>query len=248
MTLPGTTASARGADGQSGFSIETVITTAKAVITDAAGFYKEMPKSGGFGDPIFFVVVMAAISAVLGAVLSIFGAGFAPTLGGAALSILLMPIFAAVLGFVGAGVLFAVWRMIGSRESYETAYRCGAYSMAIAPITTVLGIIPYLGTLIAIGWGFYLMVVASEHVHKLAPQTARIAFGVLFGVFALMSISSQMAARRMQGKVEALHEEMERMEEMSPEEAGKAVGEFLKGLQKSVEPESDQAPPADPAE
>jgi len=60
------------------------------------------------------------------------------------------------------------------------------------------------------------MVVASEHVHKLAPQTARIAFGVLFGIFALMSISSQMAARKMQGKVEALHEEMERMEEMSP--------------------------------
>jgi hypothetical protein len=218
------------------------------VITDAAGFYKGMPKSGGFGDPLFFVLMMAAVSAVLGAVLSIFGAGFAPTLGAALISILLMPIFAGVLGFVGAGVLFVVWRMIGSRESYETAYRCGAYSMAIAPITTVLGIIPYLGTLIAIGWGFYLVVVASEHVHKVAPPTARIAFGVLFGIFALMSISSQMAARKMQGKVEALHEEMERMEDMSPEEAGKAVGEFLKGLQKSVEPESDQAPPADSAE
>jgi hypothetical protein len=57
-----------------------------------------------------------------------------------------------------------------------------------------------------------------------------------------------MAARKMQGKVEALHEEMEKLEEMSPEEAGKAVGDFLKGLQKSVEPESDQAPPADSAE
>jgi len=248
MTPSGATTSAHGADGQSGFSIEAVLATAKAVITDAAGFYKAMPKSGGFADPIFFVVVMAAISAVLGAALSLFGAGFAPTLGGALISILLTPIFAGVFGFVGAGVLFAVWRMLGSRESYETAYRCGAYSMAIAPITTVLGIVPYLGTLIAIGWGFYLVVVASEHVHKLAPQTARIAFGVLFGIFALMSISSQMAARRMQGKVEALHEEMERMEEMSPEEAGKAVGDFLKGLQKSVEPESDQAPPAEPAE
>mgnify|MGYP006993456467 CR=1 FL=1 len=93
-----------------------------------------------------------------------------------------------------------------------------------------------------------MVVVASEHVHKIAPQTARIAFGVLFGIFALMSISSQMAARKMQGKVEALHEEMEKLEEMSPEEAGKAVGDFLKGLQKSVEPESDQAPPADSAE
>ncbi|HET9062504.1 MAG TPA: YIP1 family protein [Candidatus Binatia bacterium] len=248
MTPSEQTTSARSAGGQAGFSIQAVVATAKAVITDPVSFYKGMPTSGGFGEPIFFVVVMAAVSAVLGAVLSIFGAGFAPTLGAALISILLMPIFAGVLGFVGAGVLFAVWRMLGSQESYETAYRCGAYSMAIAPITTVLGILPYLGTLIAIGWGFYLVVVASEHVHKVAPQTARIAFGVLFGIFALMSISSQMAARRMQGKVEALHEEMEKLEEMSPEEAGKAVGEFLKGLQKSVEPESDQAPPVDSAE
>ena len=248
MTPSEGTTSMHGAGGQPSFSLEAVIATAKAVITNPTGFYKGMPKSGGFVDPVFFVAVMAAISAVLGAVLSIFSAGLAPTLGGALISILLTPIFAAVLGFVGAGVLFAVWRMIGSQESYETAYRCGAYSMAIAPITSVLGIIPYLGTLIAIGWGFYLVLVASEHVHKVAPHTARIAFGILFGIFALITINSQIAARRMQGKIEALHEEMEKMEEMSPEEAGKAVGEFLKGLQKSVEPESDQAPPADPAE
>lgn len=247
MTSSEGTASAHGTRGQGGYSIEAVIATAKAVITDPVAFYKGMPRSGGFGEPIFFVTVMAAVSAVLGAVLTMLGAGFAPTLGGAVLAIVLTPIFAAVLGFVGAGVLFAVWRMIGSRESYETAYRCGAYTMAIAPITTVLTIIPYLGTLVTVGWGFYLVLIASEHVHEIAPQTARVVFGVLFGVLALMSISSQMAARRMQGKVEALHEEMEKMEEMTPEEAGKAVGEFLKGLQKSVEPESDEAPPADPA-
>ena len=55
-----------------------------------------------------------------------------------------------------------------------------------------------------------------------------------------MSVSSQMAARRLQGQVEAWNERVEKMDEMSPEEAGKAVGEFLKGLQKSAEPESDK--------
>jgi len=227
--------------------IESIVTTAKAVVTDPTGFYKEMPKSGGFVEPLIFAVAMAAVSAVIGVVLSIFGLGFAPTFGGALVSVILAPIFAAVFGFVGAGILFVIWRLIGSQESYETAYRCGASMMAISPITTVLNVLPYVGILITLGWSLYLIVVASEQVHKIARQTAVIAFGILFGLSALMSISSQMAARRLHGKLDELNEHMEKMEEMTPEEAGKAVGEFMKGLQKSVEPETERTEPENPA-
>ena len=31
------------------------------VIKDPAGFYREMPKSGGFGDPLVFAVVMGVM-------------------------------------------------------------------------------------------------------------------------------------------------------------------------------------------
>ena len=38
----------------------------------------------------------------------------------------------------------------------------------------------------------------------------------------------------MAGRLETLQHQMGQMDKMSPEEAGKAVGEFLKGMQKGA--------------
>lgn len=214
-----------------GSPIASIVDTAKKVITDPAGFFKEMPKEGGFGEPLIFMVAMAVVSALVGLVLSIFGIGFAGTFGMALVSIIMVPIFTAIFSFVGAAILFVIWKILGSQESYETAYRCGAYMTAITPITAVLNAIPYLGILVTLVWALYLIVTASEHVHKIKTQTAWIVFGILFLLFAFMSIGSQCAAKRMQKEMAPWAEKMENMDEMSPEEAGKAMGEFLKGLQ-----------------
>jgi hypothetical protein len=233
--------SARDSGGPTGSPIDSIITAAKTVITNPTQFYTGLPKSGGFVEPLTFVAAMAFASALVGVVLSIFGLGFAPTIGGALVSVILMPLFATIFGFVGAAVLFGVWRLLGSRESYETAYRCAAYMMAISPLTTLINVIPYLGVLVALGWSLYLVLVASERVHGIPPQTARVAFGLFFALLAVVSITSQIASRRLQVQVESWNEQMENMEEMTPEEAGKAVGEFLEGLEKSMKPEKDEA-------
>ena len=205
--------------------------TAIKVITNPAGFFKEMPKDGGFGQPLVFMVVMGVVSALVGAVLSIFGIGLAGTIGMAILSIILVPIFTAIFGFVGAAILFIIWKILGSQESYETAYRCGAYMAAITPITAILNAIPYLGMIITLIWALYLVVTASTEVHKIKSQAAWIVFGILFLLFAFMSIGSQCAARKMQNEMAPWAEKLGNIDEMSPEEAGKAMGEFFKGLQ-----------------
>lgn len=216
-----------------------ILNTAIRVIAKPTGFYRGMEKTGGFSKPLIFAVILGLVSGVITAILSIFSLGSAASFAMGIASIIIYPIMIAIFGFVGAAILYIIWKIMGSPESYETAYRCGAYSMAIVPVTTLLGIIPYLGTIIAIIWGLYLMIVASTKVHKIPQKTAFIVFGVLCGLLVIMSTCSQYAGRKLQNEMEGFGTKMEdfgsEMEEMTPEEAGKALGEFMKGLQDATE-------------
>ena len=208
-----------------------IIESAKQVITNPEGFYSRMPTTGGFVNPLIFVVVMAIVSALIMAVLSVVGLG---ALGGAAVGIGILiaaPIGAAIGSFIGAALLFVLWKLLGSDQNYETAYRCAAYGMALYPINALLSMVPYLGSLVGLVWGLYLMFVASKVVHKIPHQKALVAFCVIGVVFGFFNISSEIAARKMTAQFEGITQQMEGLEDMNPEEAGRAVGQFLKGIE-----------------
>ncbi len=157
-------------------------------------------------------------------------------------AIILIPIIVAISGFIGAAILFGIWKILGSEQSFETAYRGMAYTAAIMPITTILNYVPYVGGVIGLLWLTYLIVVVSIEVHGIKQQTAWIVFGSIFAVFAVLSISAETAGRKMAKEMEAWSQEheqnmrnLERLQEMSPEEAGKAMGEFFKGMQEAME-------------
>lgn len=127
--------------------------------------------------------------------------------------------------------MFVVWKLMGSDKNFETAYRCVAYAGAIYPITAVLGLIPYVGTIVGVTWGMYLMVTASVEMHGLEARKAYIVFGVL-GVLGIMfNLNSERDARRAQAQLEEMGLTKEEMQNKSPEEIGKMVGEFLKGME-----------------
>jgi len=200
------------------------------VITNPVGFYRSMPKTGGLVEPIIFMIAMGLIAGILRTIISVLGLAGSSMMGVA--SIILMPIFVTIFGFVGAAILFVIWKLMGSDESFEVAFRCGSYAAAISPITSLISLIPYIGGVVGLVWMAYLMVVASTEVHKLQAKTAWIVFGAIFVVFSLMSLSSEIAGRRVANKMEKLQKEMGKIGEMTPEEAGRKVGEFLKGLEK----------------
>ena len=220
--------------GGMGELVRLIPTLAIMVITNPVSFYREMPRKGGFLEPIIFLAGMGVISGVVTAVLSIFGLGFPRSFGLALASIIYTPIISVVAGFIVAAILFIIWRVLGSQESYETAYRCAAYASAISPLTTILNIIPYIGGVIGLLWGTYLMVIASSEVHNIKRKTAWIVFGIIFGILAIMSISSQFAARKMKGIAEQYKQQMED-QDMSPEEMKKAAEEFMKKMQKEMD-------------
>lgn len=229
------------------FDINTVIEDAKKVITDPAGFYREMPTEGGYANPVIFVAVMAAVTGLMVAIFSVIGLGGSAMMAGAVgfAAIFMVPIFMVIGSFIGAAIAFVIWKLMGSDKDYEVAYRCVAYTMAILPILTIVSIIPYLGVVVRAVWGFFLMSTASVEVHKLSAQTAKIVFGVLFGLSLLFGLSAENTARKWESKAKKweqaaegasvnMEDMFENVEDMTAEEAGEKVGEFLKGLEKAA--------------
>ena len=47
--------------------------TAIKVVTSPAVFFKQMPKTGGFGEPLVFMMVMGLVAGIVNAVLSFIG-------------------------------------------------------------------------------------------------------------------------------------------------------------------------------
>ena len=218
--------------------LNVIIEDAVKIIKNPIGFYREMAQTGGFVDPIIFLIVMAVVAGLMVATLSLFGAGMAGVMIAGMGAIIMFPIFALISSFISAAILFVIWKLMGSNHSYETAYRCVAYASAIYPITILLSIIPYAGSLIGMAWGVYLMMIAGIEVHQLKKNTVYLVFGILGTLMILGNLSGEMAARRMASQIEGMGKpfggQFENSNDMTPEKAGEAFGGFLKGLEKAT--------------
>ena len=182
--------------------LEEIPALAIKVITDPVGFYQDMPKSGGLINPLIFMVVLSLVAGVLSAVLSLFGLGVAGAMAGGLIAIILVPIFVVIFGFIGAAIAYVIWKMMGSQEDFETAFRCVAYTAAITPITAVLSLIPYIGSLASALWPMALLALASIHVHRRSVQASWAVFGALGIIFALISVSSEQTSRQLMSGME----------------------------------------------
>ncbi len=233
----------------SNFNLGKVIEDAKQVVTQPVAFYKSMPQTGGFAEPCIFLVVMALIMGAMATLFSFFGMGKMGAVAIGFSSIIIIPVMALIGSFVGALIMFVVWKLMGSEKDYETAYRCIAYASVIYPIMPLVAWMPYLGTLVGVGWGMYLMYLATLEVHQIKQQTAQTVIGVLAAVIIFIQLSGEYAARNIQATIEESTKEWQQgaeemgkafenisksTEDMTPEEAGKALGEFFKGLSEAM--------------
>ncbi|WP_447969903.1 YIP1 family protein [Nitrospira sp. M1] len=212
-----------------------ILQDVRTILTNPAGFYRRMPKAGGFGDPVTFVLVIAVVTAVAMAVFSLFGLGtvgeaMAVGFGG----IIFLPIMALALSFLGAGIVFVVWKIIGSQEPFEVAYRCMAYASALYPISIVASMIPYLGSILGIAWWTYLMIVATTEVHRLPQKTAYVVFGILGVFFITTNLSSEIVVRRMASELENAGGNLQQLEKMQLDGVGNMRGEPATGLEKTL--------------
>ncbi|MHB1025451.1 MAG: YIP1 family protein [Desulfobacteria bacterium] len=204
--------------------------TAMKVLTSPPEFFREMPKTGGFVEPLVFMIAMGVVAGLLQSILSVLrlqvGAGMAMGLG----SVIILPIMIGIFGFVGAAVLFLIWKLMGSQESYETAYRCGAYIGALTPISVLLHLIPFVGPVVSVLLMTFFLVTASVAVHNIPSRKAWMVFGIIGALLVFFSISAEFAARRFarqaaeyQKQAEELRKQTEEFRKQA-EEASKAPG------------------------
>ena len=162
--------------------------TAMNVLASPSEFFREMPKTGGFVEPLVFMVAMGVVAGLLQSILSVLrlqvGAGMAMGLG----SVIILPIMIGIFGFVGAAVLFLIWKLMGSQESYETAYRCGAYIGVLTPISVLLPLIPFVGAAASVLLMTFFLVAASVAVHNIPSRKAWLVFGIIGGLLVFFSV------------------------------------------------------------
>ena len=207
--------------------------TAVKVLTSPSEFFRQMPKTGGFVEPLVFMIAMGVAAGLLGSILAVLrlqlGTGMAMGVG----SVIIMPIMIAIFGFVGAAILFLIWKLMGSQESYETAYRCGAYIGVLTPISVLLHLIPYLGGAASVLLMTFFLVTASIAVHNIPSQKAWLVFGIIGGLLVLFSVSAEMTARRIGKEAVRFRQEAE--------EAAKTMQKQAEQLQKQSEQLQKQA-------
>ncbi len=152
--------------------------TAINVITRPVAFFQTMPRQGGFRAPYVFLLVIGLLDIVLLSVFEALAVGPAAGLALAGRVFVLAPLALTVSSFFLTSVLFVFWRLMGSTQSYETAYRTLAYAYGISPVTTVLGFVPYLAV-VGLFWSFALLVIASVYVHGIGRLKATAVFTAL---------------------------------------------------------------------
>lgn len=185
------------------FDINAVIADAKQVITAPASYFKSMPRTGGFVEPLIFIAVMAVIAGVLSAVLSFFGSPVGMLAFGLA-AIIFVPLGAVIGAFIVSAILFVIWKLMGSEQDYETSFRCLAAIMAIYPVIAVLSIIPYVGSIASVAWGTYLLIEASVAVHGRERKTSQLVFGIIGVILIFWNVSTEHTSRQLSEQVAEL--------------------------------------------
>jgi type VI protein secretion system component VasK len=148
-------------------------------------------------------------------------------------SVIILPIMIGIFGFVGAAILFLIWKLTGSQESYETAYRCGAYIGVLTPISVLLHLIPFVGAAASVLLMTFFLVTASVAVHNIPSRKAWLVFGIIGGLLVFFSVSAEFAARRI-GRQAAEYQKQ-------AEEASKAMGKQSEEAAKQMQQQMEEA-------
>ncbi len=154
------------------------------------GLFSDLAKTGGYGTPALYALFWLFLSGVV----ELAVARFRPpslrfSIGVETLWLFLGPLLLLAVGFLVSGLFFVIWHLMGSRENYQTAFRCWAVTTPVAVASAALGVVPFLN-LLGFLYGIFLLVVASQRVHGISARRSWTVWGSLGGlVLALLAVS-----------------------------------------------------------
>ena len=173
------------------------INTWKEVILRPSEFYRSMPKTGGYADPIIFAAISFILYGLLTVLLtalltSLFGSGmytggmyggmydgmYRGIYGGVRefgflailMTVIITPIGGIISLFIEAAILYIIYKVLGGKGSYEGTVRFISYATAVL----LLSWIPFLGWVFGI-YGIYLYILGGMNVHDVSMVKSTIA-------------------------------------------------------------------------
>ncbi len=176
--------------------VVSIAKTAIKVLVSPSHFFREMPKTEGFVKPLMFMVAMGVIDGIILGVFSMVDSQSPSDIGMGVASAVLLPFGLGILGFAGSAMLFGMWRLMGSRESYGTAYQCFSCISAVTPIIAVVGLIPYIGAAVGIAVATYFVAISSIVIHGISSYKVWPVFLIIAVICMILSISDETILRR----------------------------------------------------
>ena len=152
--------------------IDEFIRTWKKVITTPSDFFKEMPTSGGYGEPLKFAVVNYIIVGI-GLTLISLGSMF--------FMIVVMPIVGIIWLFISGAILYICFKIVGGSGSYEGTVRMLSYVSAVNAVAWI----PILGWIVAL-YAIYLKIVGGTCIHDITTLRSVIAVFIPLIVVAII--------------------------------------------------------------
>jgi hypothetical protein len=155
------------------------IETWKEVIQRPSDFYRKMPTTGGYADPITFAAISYFIYGLLAALLNrgmmggMYGYGMGAegySLSTALMAAIMAPIMGIISIFIGAAILYIIFKVLGGKGSYEGTVKFISYATAVL----LLSWIPFIGWLFGF-YGIYLYIVGGMIVHNVSMVKSAIA-------------------------------------------------------------------------
>lgn len=157
------------------------IETCKEVILRPSDFYRKMPTTGGYADPLTFAAISFFIYGFLSALTSMllsrvgymdgmYGEIFGGMYGAGEFSfsmiilyLVLAPILGIIFLLIDAAILYIIYKILGGTGSYEGTLRFTSYANAV----NIIGWIPILGWILSI-YSLYLYIVGGSIVHDVS--------------------------------------------------------------------------------
>lgn len=161
------------------------IETWKEVMQRPSDFYRGMPATGGYADPLTFAAISFLIYGLLTALFNrgmymggMYGGMYDGMYGGVKefsfFMVLMVAIIAPIAGiislFIEAAIFYIIYKLLGGTGSYEGTVRLISYATAVL----VLSWIPLVGWIVGI-YGIYLYIVGGRFVHNVSMGRSAIA-------------------------------------------------------------------------
>lgn len=161
--------------------------TIRGVLLEPGKTFSTMRRTGGFGAPLFFYVLISMVGVLAGLVYQEVFKSFEPSgtpeqqamaaMMGSALvvgaTIMLMPVFLIICAFVGAGIMHLALIVVGgATRPFEATFRVLCYASGA---TAVLQLLPGCGALIAVVWTVVAEIIGLAEVHNIGKGRAALA-------------------------------------------------------------------------